>query len=117
MNPEVQQMWTAALRSGDYKQGINGLHIVTPEGGESYCCLGVLCDLAVEAGVSERKRDSNLKGFEVSYEGNFAWLPDSVIEWAGLSMNNPIVNGMDLASLNDQGTEFDHIADLIEEYL
>jgi hypothetical protein len=34
---ELRAAWVAALRSGEYKQGVNNLR--TPDG--EYCCLGV----------------------------------------------------------------------------
>lgn len=37
---EHRKEWAEALRSGDYKQGFGCLH-----SGDSYCCLGVACDL------------------------------------------------------------------------
>ena len=42
MNTEVANMWATALRSGKYKQGSCVLHNVTKD---TWCCLGVLCDL------------------------------------------------------------------------
>jgi len=37
--------WTAALRSGDYKQGRGQLRDMKP-GYEAFCCLGVACAIA-----------------------------------------------------------------------
>jgi hypothetical protein len=38
--------WTAALRSGEYKQGTGGhLYATDCEGNDLYCCLGVGCSL------------------------------------------------------------------------
>lgn len=50
MRPEVARMWVDALRSGDYKQGKHRLTTVTDDGVE-HCCLGVLCEIAVQEGV------------------------------------------------------------------
>jgi hypothetical protein len=43
---EVVKAWVAALRSGEYVQGHGRLIISHPEHPE-FCCLGVLCDLAL----------------------------------------------------------------------
>ena len=40
MDAELKAKWVAALRSGKYEQGPLFLR-----NGESYCCLGVLCDV------------------------------------------------------------------------
>lgn len=46
MDPVIKQKWVAALRSGQYTQGIGQLrvHNKTTDA-VSFCCLGVLCDL------------------------------------------------------------------------
>ena len=41
MNQEIKQKWVEALRSGKYKQTT---YVLRRE--DSYCCLGVLCDIA-----------------------------------------------------------------------
>ena len=52
-----------------------------------------------------------------------AYLPSCLVEWAGLSSDSPEVpggvlnTGDPLAYLNDGGTSFAEIADLIEEHL
>ena len=43
MDPELKAKWIAALRSGEYKQGKNRLH---SNEDNSFCCLGVLCEVA-----------------------------------------------------------------------
>ena len=47
MNSEVKGQWTTALRSGEYEQGNGVLRTID----NTYCCLGVLCELAVKANV------------------------------------------------------------------
>lgn len=44
MNAELRDKWVAALQSGDYIQGQGALRAPGPSG-DTYCCLGVLCDL------------------------------------------------------------------------
>lgn len=49
MDEAVKNAWTTALRSGEYVQGKGTLRRTHQDGSEaSYCCLGVLCDLAVQ---------------------------------------------------------------------
>ena len=43
MNKEIKAEWVKALRSGEYKQGGGALHR-----GDHFCCLGVLCDIAID---------------------------------------------------------------------
>lgn len=40
MNREIKKKWLEALRSGNYKQGSHRLR-----DGNTFCCLGVLCDI------------------------------------------------------------------------
>lgn len=65
---KVAQAWVKALRSGKVEQAHGRLGM--DDG--SRCCLGVLCDLAVEAGI--------IKDF--ASDSNF--LPGPVVDWAGL---------------------------------
>lgn len=118
MNQEIKEKWVAALRSGDYKQGKGELHNVTKG---THCCLGVLCEIAVQAGVAEVDRivDGAASFTSGSLYGRDAVLPDGVKDWAGMSSPNPIIPGRDLtlAGFNDRGTPFTEIADLIEQHL
>lgn len=119
MNKEVQDKWTTALRSGEYQQSSGKLR--TPEG---YCCLGVLCDLAVKADIIDAPYVEQLYLMETAYyyDGERQYLPDSVRNWAGLNNIDPRVQVDDiindsLSNLNDSGHTFAEIADYIEEGL
>ncbi len=50
MNPEITAKWVAALRSGEYVQAKKQLRVTIvssdAEDRFSYCCLGVLCEVA-----------------------------------------------------------------------
>lgn len=114
MNPEVKAKWVAALRSGEYKQH---KHALRSEDGAAFCCLGVLCDISKIA-------DWELVNGEISsrYLRAFSSLPHSVVYWAGLDGSDPLVwvdEGAQayLSVLNDSGTPFSKIADIIEEQL
>jgi hypothetical protein len=110
MNPQIKQKWLNALRSGDYQQGQNYLR--TDNG---FCCLGVLCDLYIkENNVEWEINEDNM----YRYEKHFTVLPPSVVGWAGVGDSNPYVNGKtSLGYLNDHGSTFNEIADVIEEHL
>ena len=47
MDAKLKALWLEALRSGNYKQTSNELF-----DGEGYCCLGVLCDVMLENGLT-----------------------------------------------------------------
>jgi hypothetical protein len=115
MNKRVKELWMKALRSGDYVQGIGALCYAQRDGTKKYCCLGVLCELARDEVDLVITRDSDRRLFN----GEDAVLPQTVIEWAGLSNPNPIigVHGHSAADLNDTGGTFREIADLIEANL
>lgn len=53
LNEDLILEWIAALRSGNYIQGERQLHIPPNEfdNTHEYCCLGVLCEVAVKHGM------------------------------------------------------------------
>lgn len=128
MNTAVKALWLAALRSGDYEQGHGALKTVDGK----YCCLGVLCDLAVEAGVIPAPRttlgsednDGNMRQLYLFGDGDeagqLAYLPSSVTAWAGVNCcgernwSTESKYPQSLACLNDAGNSFAEIADIIE---
>ena len=116
MNPEVKALWLTALRSGKYRQ-TNG---VLNDGVGGFCCLGVLCSIAVESGV-EIEVDEDDKVGNVQYDHCGEYLPRSVQQWAGLvDRDNPQYGDSEdqnLAYQNDEGASFASIASLIEEFL
>lgn len=103
MNPQVKEMWVKALRSGEYQQGRGELITMTDEH-TKYCCLGVLCDLAMKEGIVNlqpatrytqyEQRIRNFFGTEHEHNNGlakFEILPPSVVHWAGLEDSNPAV--------------------------
>jgi hypothetical protein len=96
---QVRKAWVKALRSGEYKQTIGRLRDKS-----GFCCLGVLCDLAVKNGVMK------------SYLRKAAGLPQIVQDWIGLNSYTGDYFGGDacLASDNDDGKSFQEIASIIE---
>ncbi len=111
MNQEAKALWLANLRDPSAKQ-IKG-QLGDANGGR--CCLGVLCDIAVNQGiVSLPRRDSN--GL-LWYEETKVSLPVVVQDWAGVRSHGQGRMGrqLPLAELNDDGKTFAEIADVIEE--
>lgn len=122
MNPQIKKRWTDALRSGEYKQGKGLLRT-----GDKFCCLGVLCELAVQDKVVQRVPCDKDDGRVFEY-GNSAdlnndgfyhtgVLPDSVAEWAGVNPRGKYDRGW-LAQDNDaRGLTFGQLADIIDREL
>jgi len=136
MKQEIKQRWIDALRSGEYPQTMGKLR---DEGG--YCCLGVLCELAVEDGIIAPPTQA-AQGWW-TYGSQVDLLPSGVMDWAGLYDPNPSItvfkevedsyfdeelgeevddyyetNEPDsLAEFNDAGHDFIEIAYLIDEQL
>lgn len=143
MKPNIKARWLTALRSGEYQQGMNFLNNITKD---QYCCLGVLCELAVEDGVAFKHQyfDGNTAYHLTQYtdgasEAATTSLPDVVCEWAGLYeeetkyhpddlgksyWNDPMVitklhsSPVALSVLNDINEySFEQIAQIIEDNL
>ena len=82
MNAETKARWLARLRDGSRRQGRNRLETIEEDGASSFCCLGVLCELAVEDGVIARSLDE-VTGI-VKYDGDANYPTPRVTAWAGL---------------------------------
>src|SRR6478736_3165412 len=134
MNQEIKERWLAALRSGEYKQADGYLNIMSldPEQTEfdGFCCLGVLCEIAVADGVVQKQRVAGNSFFEYGDPERGDWdhsvLPVSVRDWAGLDDTNPSVNALSeddnpdlmdawspVSEPNDNGSSFEEIANWI----
>lgn len=111
MKQEIKEKWVAALRSGEYAQGRNKLK----NNNDSYCCLGVLCDVYQKETGKGNWNDGTFYDGEEIGTGVPPW---SVINWAEMINQNPDTKGgASLAELNDAGSTFDVIADVIEKEL
>jgi len=112
MNPQIKQKWVSALRSGEYQQTRNYLRT-----DNRFCCLGVLCDLYIKENNVEW--EPSIYSDAYMFQNMVAALPLSVIEWSGVEGYNPLVNDEigTLAGLNDSGSTFEQIADVIEKQL
>jgi hypothetical protein len=137
MTPEIKAQWIADLRSGNFVQGKAALHPVeVTDAGEkhTFCCLGLLAEAAVAAGVVERERDpleysTTSSNYVCSYRtpgaeyGTSKYLSDVIIDWAGLAddAGDPFVtiNGeyRKVSYHNDHGATFEEIAQALEDQL
>jgi hypothetical protein len=143
MKPEIKEKWVERLNDPATKQGDGKLRGL----GDDYCCLGVLCQLAVEAGIGKWEPDITCYAYVVEDDQSTAFLVQRVIDWAGLPLNMADVlrvdsakvaedrvlteeeyakvswgsvstpSGISLIGLNDQGVPFSIIAKLINKYL
>lgn len=131
MVPEIRDAWVENLTSGEYEQTTNVLHNETVGG---FCCLGVLCDMAVKAGIiaeptskAQWIKDGEQQVSEyIDAEGDH-WtsvLPPEVIAWSGIGSDTGYFRYKTeakfgqtdgLAGLNDNGLTFDQIATIIKE--
>lgn len=115
MNPRIKKLWVADLRAHPELQGKSRLRV-----GDTYCCLGRLCEVYRKETGKGRWR--KIKGETVfKFLGNSALLPREVVVWAGLpegpEQDNPKVGVDNLTACNDTGKTFPEIADLIEKHL
>ena len=104
---QVYDAWIEALRSGEYKQTDGQLY---DDDVNSFCCLGVLCDLARKDGGKVNWNDP-WKSIVQAEGGN---LPFYVRQYIGMSDYQE----QKLIKMNDSGTQsFKHIASYIERYI
>lgn len=115
MKLKIKKLWLEALRSGKYKQTLRNKN--------GFCCLGVLCDLhgkkIKRKGWDKIAPKHPFTGY--SYLNTTGVLPETVVNWSGITNNNPVVNfrsiKQSLAELNDEKKSFEWIADAIEQNL
>lgn len=120
MKQEVKELWIEALLSGEYKQSQQ--HLQNEDG---FCCLGVLCDVYAKSQSLEwgehREYDDGFCSYNpFSFLGCDEFLPEVVMEWAGLEHEDPIITHdgpTTLSALNDYGHGFEKISELIKEQL
>jgi hypothetical protein len=133
MKPEIKKMWVEALRSGEFEQGQHALCTIE-EPRVEYCCLGVLTELFQEHHPDEKlNQEYTYATYNVGrkvnvkikvYDGHENLLHPKVVEWAGLDSEDPEVYTHDdqecknpLSEINDEGADFEEIANLIEDQL
>lgn len=115
---DVLKLWVEDLRSGGWTQGTGALNRCSlgVDGKRRFCCLGRLCELAVEAHITERVA---AQGFhDTGYTGTpsgddydmYGMPPREVLDWAGLTLED----ALRYADMNDNHSSFREIAAEIE---
>ena len=118
LRPEIKELWCSALESGEYLKARDRLR--TDNG---FCCLGVLGDLAVKAGVAEWVGEILRSGGTL----HRSYFPNALLKWAcsetpeNLILDEgslwPIPGRVSsLADLNDRGMTFPEIAEVIRKH-
>ena len=142
MDKEIKAKWLTALRSGDYAQGKGALRRAQDD---TYCCLGVLCDVMAQEGKGEWIAegsspddyflfvtdgfDKSMDIFAAANEGHSetAGLPYKLADALGLDTAGRMPEGAfvdtqggnawSLVGLNDSADyTFEEIADVIDEH-
>jgi hypothetical protein len=107
----VVRRWVKALESGEYKQGASAL-VAVGRTHDYFCCLGVLCDMAVRAKVIAMP-NANEQGNSLSYLGRTSYPPDVVRKWVGIKNRGA---ERVVAAMNDDGVSFKQIAKYIKAH-
>ncbi len=101
--PELKAQWTAALRSGTYKQGRAELFR-----NDSYCCLGVFSHIQGRL-TADGADGENGNTILLDHFNPFRWLCE-----AGIAKSDDLSVSIEVATLNDRGLTFEQIADIID---
>jgi hypothetical protein len=101
MKQGLKKKWVAALRSGEYKQGIGELYVKD----NSYCCLGVLCRVA---GMTNSQIEK-ITVIDEEEETNYLLSPE-LLKKFGLTEKQQ----KGAARMNDNQRDFNYIAKHIE---
>jgi hypothetical protein len=116
MNKRIGKIWIEALRSGEFSQVEEVL-----KSSHGHCCLGVLCELytkETEQQVFNKLDDGQYSRIDNSDDED---LPDFVRDWAGMKSNHGVLPEIhpfnSLAEMNDDGIDFNEIANVIEEQM
>jgi hypothetical protein len=113
MNKRLKKKWVKALRSGEYNQSIGRLQTRNEEGVESFCCLGVLCEVAKVNVLEEAGTKYYSLGKKDGAEAYTGLTQAMLDKW---DINT--YQQSNLIDLNDtKKKSFEEIADYIEENL
>src|SRR5216110_1229848 len=115
MDCAIAQDWAAELRSGRWEQGRGTLR----SKGDTFCCLGVLCEMAVKAGVIPAPQPCAIDdcGHTYGEQAASGHAPREVVKWAGMNSGwGSFGEGSSdsLAIWNDNGKTFEELADVID---
>jgi len=121
MNKRIKKLFLKDLRSDEYDQVQGTLVETSCEGNDSFCCLGLLCNIYAEQ-EGKYWDDAETGAFEDCLDTSDTTLPYFVQEWSGIETDDgqfKYRNGVksNLVHLNDEkGKTFKEIADVIERY-
>src|SRR5882762_6484724 len=85
LNKKFCARWSEALRSGKYRQGTHRLR----NADDTYCCLGVACDLLAEDGILPPWVIGDGDEF-YHIDGSNAGLPQAAMNFIGLDPDNSL---------------------------
>jgi len=109
MNPKIKRRWLQALRSGKYTQGKNVLHKIKSD---EYCCLGVLCEIAVKDRIIPAPEVELVKNRRCySYDDEARFPSETVLNWAGLDG----YAAQRIAEVNDSSDSFEEVIPTIHK--
>ena len=105
IDADIKDKWLEALRSGAYNQTTSRLKRRDEQGAMYYCCLGVLCDIVDPEGWDD----------DLHHHGWCRMPSNKIREISGLS--EYVFEVEELSEMNDKGSSFLDIADVIEQDL
>jgi hypothetical protein len=115
MSQRGLDLLTAALESGEYEQGRGRLHYLE-DGKEKFCCLGVLCRVALKDGAEVSEESAPYGAVEIyKYDTRSTMPPRSVLDHFQITEGasdeearaNDVFELLTLVAWNDT-TESDH---------
>ena len=128
MNQAIGKRWVEALESGQFRKGSRALHHIVGDvpdrDQDEFCCLGVLCLLAMDDGVELLPDvgiwDSGTGRKRQGYDGDTGSLPERVRAWAGMGSTSGLLPPEvrdDLAQINDRTESFGPVAAAIRKHM
>lgn len=117
MKRSLKEKWTTALRSGKYKQAmgkLKGRARYNPNGFDvGHCCLGVLLDIVQPDGWTTDRHGIAHTGASrsVKHECFNQYINPSLAHSLGLPAGTQKI----LGKMNDTGSDFEQIAQYIED--
>lgn len=118
LDDELVDKWIAALRSGEFTQGVG---VLKSEVDDSYCCLGVLCEVAgvpfkpaIPDEVAGEEADFNINadvylGLAIALSGRYSHVNKVGEDWDVNWVKDKLIYYND-----NSGASFNDIADWIE---
>ena len=113
MNKEKAMEWVARLRSGKYEQGRSRLN----RNNKTFCCLGILSEMAVEDGIVRRENDNYIGSSGYPWTAGLATDIRKEYRMKSTESFNDMfcwIGDTSLSGMNDNGKSFAEIADVIE---